>query len=228
MIPSAGHLFYVTDLDAPELNARDQHHAARVLRLRGGEELSVADGAGRWRRCCWTGTAAEPIGPIHREPQPAEPLTVAFALLKGSKPELVVQKLTELGIDRIVPLRVERAVVRHDAGRAERFHERLGEIAREAGMQSRRARLPLVGPTVSFREFLTSEDRPLLADRGGRPLRAGDTCVVIGPEGGWSDAERRDVPADDVVALAPGVLRAETAAMAAGVLLASLRSAHDG
>ena len=120
MIPSAGHLFYVADVSAPILDDADAHHAARVLRLRDGEVLSVGDGAGHWRRGRWTGRGIEPDGEVMVEPPVVRPVAVGFALVKGSKPELVVQKLTELGVDRIVPFTAARSVVRWDPGRGER------------------------------------------------------------------------------------------------------------
>ena len=81
-------------------------------------------------------------------PQPR--LGVAFALIKGGRPELVVQKLVELGIDDIRPFAASRSVVRWDEAKAVKNHERLERVAREAVMQCRRAWLPTVHPAVSF------------------------------------------------------------------------------
>ena len=98
-----------------ELRDDDRHHLERVLRLRAGDPLVLADGAGRWRparfgatvepdrRRCERAAAPEPADHAWRSPS-----------VKGDKPELVVQKLTELGVDRIVPFRAERSVVRWD------------------------------------------------------------------------------------------------------------------
>ena len=113
---------FVDDPGQPLLSDEDVHHLGRVLRLRDGEEVIAADGRGRWARTLWRGTQTlQPVtngsglggdGTVLSE-APAEPaLTVAFAPVKGERPEWVVQKLTELGIDRIVPLRSERSVVR--------------------------------------------------------------------------------------------------------------------
>ncbi len=88
-------------------------------------------------------------------------------------------------------------------------------------MQSRRARLPRVHPVVSFAE-VASLPGACRADRGGAPPSLARPLVLVGPEGGWDEGERQiDLP---VVALAAGVLRAETAAIAAGVVLTSLRT----
>ena len=91
---------FVDDLDAPELAPADHHHLARVLRLRDGDPLMVGDGAGRYRAARF-GTSLEPDGDIVSAPAPVPALTIGFALTKGDQPELVVQKLTELGVDRI-------------------------------------------------------------------------------------------------------------------------------
>jgi 16S rRNA (uracil1498-N3)-methyltransferase len=107
--------------------------------------------------------------------------------------------------------------VQWEGDRAAHHLERLRRIAREAAMQSRQPWLPEVGGVD------TLDDHPgaVLADPGGRPPAVGDTTILCGPEGGWSDAERGS--ADDRVALGPAVLRAETAAVTAGALLAALR-----
>ena len=77
-------------------------------------------GAGRWRPCRLTsGPLLEIAGATVGEPRPEPPITVAFALVKGERPELVVQKLTELGVDRIMPFVAGRSVVRWEPGRAE-------------------------------------------------------------------------------------------------------------
>ena len=122
---------FVTDLSAPALGPDDRHHFDRVLRLRPGAVITVADGQGSWRACRY-GAELEPIGPVTYE-APVEPeLGVAFALVKGDRPELVVQKLTELGIDVIVPFVAQRSVVRWD-GRARRPPPRAADEGRPGG-----------------------------------------------------------------------------------------------
>jgi 16S rRNA (uracil1498-N3)-methyltransferase len=217
-----GPLVFVDDLDAPLLAEDDLHHLARVRRVRDGHDLVLADGRGRWRPARMAGATPEPVGPHRSAPRPDPELGVAFALVKGQKPELVVQKLTELGVDRIVAFTAARSVVRWDAARSASAHQRLVRVAREAAMQSRRARLPTIEPVAAFPEVVT---RPgvCLADMGGGPLTLARPLVLVGPEGGWTDDERAaGVP---VVGLADGVLRAETAAIVAGGLLAALRAA---
>ena len=212
---------FVSDLHAPELSEDDEHHLSRVLRVRPGDELTVSDGAGGWRRCRF-GPRLEPSGPIERDDAAHPEIAVAFALVKGERPEWVVQKLTEVGVDRIVPFVAERTVVHWDERKAVRNHARLVLVAREAAMQSRRAWLPVVERIMTFAEVAT---RPgaVLADRAGAPPSLRRPLVLVGPEGGWSEQERGSgLPS---IGLGPHVLRAETAAIVAGAALCGLRSA---
>ena len=211
----------MADLDAPVLEEDDRHHLERVLRLRAGDVVTVAGGAGGWRRCTLGPEGRlEPDGEVVHEPAPAPLLTVAFALTKGERPELAVQKLTELGVDRIVPFPAARSVARWDADRALRHVERLRRVAREAAVQSRRARLPEVGDLGSLAALL-QEPGAALADPGGDPPSLALPTIVVGPEGGFTAEERALARA--TVRLGPHVLRAETAAMAGGALLVALR-----
>lgn len=217
---------FVADLDAPILDPGDAHHLGRVLRLRPQEPVVAADGRGHWRTCLFTdtpsdGPALAPVGDVAFEPAPDPPITIAFALTKGDKPEWVVQKLTEAGVDVIVPFFAARSVVKWEADKAARNHERLVKVAREAAMQSRRAWLPEVRPATTFAAAVAESDNPALADPDGEPLSPGRTCLFLGPEGGWSGEELEAVAAK--VSLAPNVLRAETATLAGGLLLAALR-----
>lgn len=215
-----GPLVLVDDLDALELDAADRHHLERVLRVRAGDPITVADGCGRWRTARF-GPEIEPTGEVIEEPEELPRLTVGFALVKGDKPETIVQKLTELGIDRIVPFRAERSVVRWDDERAAKAVSRLRAVARAAAMQCHRPRLPAVEDVTAL-AALAAEPGAALADRqGAPPSLATATTILVGPEGGWSDRERALL--DRRVALGGHVLRAETAAVTAGAVLAALR-----
>lgn len=236
---SAAAQVLVGDVHAPELDADAAHHLGRVLRLRAGAEVCASDGAGAWRRCRFDGVGTlEPDGEVECHAAPPYPLTVAFALVKGDKPELAVQKLTELGVDRIVVFAARRSVVRWDDERAARQLERLRRVAREACAQSRRLWLPevliaggleqvLAGGTVAEGAVAegTVAEGTVAADAGGRPLRSTDRTVLVGPEGGWDDGELLVAGRElDRVGMGEHVLRAETAAITAGVLLTTLRA----
>ncbi len=214
-----GPLVFVGDVDAPQLSDGDRHHLERVLRLRTGAPLTVGDGRGRWRPVR-LGADLEPAGDIEESARPEPELTVGFALVKGDKPELVVQKLTELGIDRIAPFRAERSVVRWDEARAAKAAARLRQVVRSAAAQCHRPWLPEVAAVADL-AGLVAADGVAVAERGAGPLPAACTTVLVGPEGGWAPGEVP--PGVPCVGLGPHVLRAETAAIAAGVVLIRAR-----
>ncbi len=153
--------------------------------------------------------------------RPTPPITVAFALVKGAKPELVVQKLTELGVDHIRPFVAARSVVRWDESKASAALTRWRKVVIEASRQSRRAWLPEVHAVAGFAAVaaLAGAHR---ADRGGPGMAPGVHTLLVGPEGGW-DGDELAAPLPPV-GLGSGVLRAETAAITAGALLAALRA----
>jgi 16S rRNA (uracil1498-N3)-methyltransferase len=221
-VGAVAHVF-VPDLAAPALTPGDRHHVERVLRLRVGEAVTASDGAGRWVACRWVGAAAlEVAGEVVVEPAPTPLVTVAFSPVKGERPEWAVQKLTELGVDRIVPLVAARLVVRWTGDRGEAVVARWRRVAREAAMQSRRAWLPVVEQVVPF-GVAAAWPGAALAVGGGDPPSLDRPVVLVGPEGGWSEDELA-VPGVATVGLGPNVLRTETAAVAAGALLVALRS----
>ena len=222
-LPRAAAHVFVDDLTEPRLTDDDRRHLERVLRLRPGETVTVSDGAGRWRRCSWrAGGELDVDGPEVLEPAPVPPVTVAFALTKGERPEWVVQKLTELGVDVIAGFRAARSVVRWDDARAAAQVQRWRRVAREAAMQSRRARLPHVSDLVDFHILAAAVAASgALAAPGGDAPSLDRPAVLVGPEGGWDESElAAGLPA---VGLGATVLRAETAAIAAGVVLCGLR-----
>lgn len=217
----AGPHVFVADVAEPVLDLVDHHHLARVLRLRPDELFTISDGAGAWRTARWTGDEIpEVVSAVRTEAAPLRRVTVGFALVKGDRPELVVQKLTELGVDVIVPFVAERSVVRWDEAKAATAANRLTKVAREASMQCRRCYLPVVEPLAPF-ERCAAGAGVVLAEQGAPPLAAEATGVLVGPEGGWTPAELDGRP---TAGLGNHVLRAETAAIAAGVLLTSLRA----
>ncbi|HUP87197.1 MAG TPA: RsmE family RNA methyltransferase [Acidimicrobiales bacterium] len=216
---------FVADLDRPVIDDVDRHHLERVLRLRIGERVTASDGRGGLRVCAFAaGGALEPLGDVDLAASPLSPsIGVGFALVKAVKPEWIVQKLTELGVDRILPFTAERSVVRWDESKAARNLDRLRRAAVEAAMQSRRRWLPQVEPVRPLAR-LTREGTSgiALADASGEPPSLEWPTVLVGPEGGWSDAER-SAGSERFVRFGSAVLRAETAAVTAGVLLSGLR-----
>ena len=212
---------FVADVEDPVLSADDRHHLSRVLRLRDGDALTVCDAAGRWRPASF-GDRLVASGDVVEVPPPAREVAVGFALIKSGRPELVVQKLTELGVDRILLLSAERSVVMWDEGKAAVQLHRLTRVVREAGMQSRRVRLPVLEP-LRQASVVARDPTVAMAEPGGSGLDGDVGVLLIGPEGGWTEAELGDRRR---VGLGSTVLRAETAAIAAGALMVALRDAR--
>jgi 16S rRNA (uracil1498-N3)-methyltransferase len=231
--PAVAHTFVDALDDDLVVSGDDGHHLARVRRLRSGEPVTAADGRGVWRPYVVSDAGSGRVdlhacGAAIVEPRLAPRLAVAFALTKGAKPDLVVQKLTELGSDRILPVRSHRSTPRWDRERDATAIERFRRIAREAAAQCRRARLPQIAPPAPL-ESLAGRPGLLVADRGGRtaselPEPPDDEWVlVIGPEGGLAPSEQVALGSPAALGVGPYVLRAETAAIAGAAVLAGRR-----
>jgi len=237
--PAVAHVLVDRPLDDDlVVDGRDGHHLQRVRRLGAGECVTAGDGRGAWRlyRVASAGRGRLELradSEASIEPALAPPLAVAFALTKGQKPESVVARLTELGVDRIVPFSARRSVVRWKDARTEPALERLRRVAREAAMQCRRARLPEVGAPARLDE-LARHPGLVLADREGEgPEAVPDPgpdgwLLLVGPEGGLDPAERQDLDGAPRLGLGPHVLRSETAAVAAAAALTVRRRAQGG
>jgi 16S rRNA (uracil1498-N3)-methyltransferase len=220
---------FVDDLDRPALADKDVHHFARVLRLRPGEVVSVSDGRGGSRLCEWLGGSLRPLTDATWAASPFPRVTVGFALTKGEHPEWAVQKLTEAGVDKMVVVVTDRCVTRWAPASEGRHLERLREVARQAAMQSRRVWAPTVEGPLAFSGVVQDaggrdHSDVALGVPGGAPLNLSTPTVLVGPEGGWSDSELAAIPSSRHIGLGPNVLRAETAALAAGLLLVALRT----
>jgi 16S rRNA (uracil1498-N3)-methyltransferase len=234
---AAAHLIVEHLDDELRVADADGHHLQRVRRLRAGELVTVADGAGHWRE--YTIVATRPgvltlearAAPV-TEPVLHPPLRVACALTKGEHPDAVVRHCSELGVDAVLLVVAARSVVRWDPERATRAVTRLRRVAREAAGQSRRARLLTVEPAVPLAD-LAGRAGLVVADRVGQPadLLPGPApegwLVVVGPEGGLTAAELTSLGDPPRLAVGPHVLRAETAALAAAAALAGHRHQPD-
>jgi len=234
---SVAHVF-VDDLAAPTLSDDDQHHLARVLRVRDGESVSASNGRGGWRLCQWRDGGLHGESDVHHVAAPTPRLGVAFVPVKGDRPEWAVQKLTEIGVDDIIVLApTRRAVVRWGD---DKHLRKLQVVAREAAMQSRRVWLPTVTGLVSLAE-VCARPGAAVADPAGEPFDAGTrdsaardasapspatSLIIIGPEGGF-DADEL-TPSVRRVSLGDTILRAETATLVAATLLANLRNRMKG
>ena len=213
----------------------DHRYLTRVLRLGVGDALILFDGAGREAdaeivrvgprateaRVIARRTIARPSGPQ---------ITLVQALARGEKLDLVVQKATELGVHRLIPVTTERAVLTLDHMRSTSRRLRWQKIAREASRQCGRADLPEIEPVTSLAVALAAAPRDalkLLFWEGARASKLRDALpaepptagvvLVVGPEGGFSDGEveRARDAGFAVVGLGPRILRTETAALVA-------------
>jgi 16S rRNA (uracil1498-N3)-methyltransferase len=226
------------DLHTPTvtLTGAEGRHAATVRRIRPGERVDVADGAGLIAECVVTdvgsGSVTLEVRARREVPVPDPRIVVVQALPKGDRAELAVETMTEVGVDVIVPFAAERCVARWPAGdRAAKALARWRSAAREAAKQSRRARIPEVtglatAPEVATR--LKSAAAALVLEPGAGAALArmdlpahGDVVLVVGPEGGLSPAELTAFTAAGAVGtrLGDSVLRASTAGAAAAAVL---------
>ena len=210
-------------------------HLTRVLRLRPKAVLTLFNGRGGEYAASLERVQGSKVTVAIGEHAAIErespfPLTLAQGVSRGERMDLVVQKATELGVARLVPVLTERSIVRLDEEQSDRKSNHWRAIAISACEQCGRNRLPEVALPSRLREFLrqaAAESVRLLLSPSAtqriedvrRPARG--ATVLIGPEGGLSDAEQEDALAAGFTAvnLGPRVLRTETAAIASLTLL---------
>jgi 16S rRNA (uracil1498-N3)-methyltransferase len=223
--------FFVPEITDGEavLRGEDAHHLARVLRVEPGQQFEISDGAGAYLAEIMDVSKAAVRFRVLEElstASPLPPITLYVALIKFDRFEWMVEKATEIGVARIVPVEAARTEQGLFAAAGKRV-ERWRKIAREASQQSRRVSAPLVDeacrppalPAIGHRFRL--EEQPgsaLLLE--ALPATGEPVALLIGPEGGWTDAERSrlDGAGWSPVSLGTAILRAETAAIvAAGV-----------
>jgi 16S rRNA (uracil1498-N3)-methyltransferase len=223
------------------LVADEARHLREVLRLKPGDEVYVFNGEGKEFLSRIEESRRDNARlQIIREVEPARPesqlqLTLALALLKGEKFDLVVQKATELGVTRIVPVMTKNADIRlRDESDAAKRVTRWQRIAMEAAKQSGRAVVPTIANVIAFNSLIEipggRNDCLMFSERDGQSLLqtkqniAADVnqmTALVGSEGGWNDEEIAAARAAGwtVVTLGGRTLRAETAAIAVIALL---------
>lgn len=210
----------------------EAHHAANVLRLRPGDAMVVFDGAGNYADAEVVAVGKDgvrvAVTEVMSEPHLPLELTIATAIPKGKRWQALVEKCTELGVDRIVPMRTE-----HGVAKGEGDPEKWRRWVVEAAKQCRRSRLPEVCEPIDLAEVLSDARRDgslvFFADPAGEGAVAYREAIVgakrvvalVGPEGGFSEAE---VAACRLAGAHPlrvssFILRIETAAAAVCLLI---------
>jgi 16S rRNA (uracil1498-N3)-methyltransferase len=223
------------------------HHLARVARLRAGEAVEITDQRELFLATVKTTAAGQVEFAVVEQlaaPAPPFPVVLQAAIFKFPRFEWIIEKAAELGVQRIVPIAAgfsERGLVQAAAKRRARWQK----IAEEAAQQSRRLASPpveevcsleqaIAGAAGPLRLFLDSNSPPLAdllrAATAADAAALGEHCVgtpaylLVGPEGGWTDSERERARAGGYQAagLGSGILRAETAALAALAIVTHL------
>ncbi|MBA4062506.1 MAG: RNA methyltransferase RsmE [Isosphaera sp.] len=222
--------FYTPDPLGPGeyvLSGAEGHHLAAVRRFGPGDRVTLFNGDGHDypAEVLGAGKKSVTLRILRAEAADRElpfPLVVGSALPKGDRADFLVEKLTELGVTRFVPLVTARAVVRPKASVAEKFARAVVEASKQCG----RSRLMAVDPPRAWDEFLALPDLPesrwVLRPGPGRVGTAGEggAAVAVGPEGGFTADEVAAAEAAGwrAAGLGPRVLRVETAAVAAAAL----------
>ena len=219
-LPAAG------TLELPDALA---HHAVRVLRLRDGERIVLFDGEGGEAEATLQvrGKSACAHLEARREVDRESPLQIVLvqALAASDKMDWVVQKAVELGVSAVQPVQAERSVLRLAGERADKRHAHWQQVAVSACEQCGRNRIPEVRPLQPLTQWLAAHRGALnyvLAPGGAasfadEPAAQDVVHLLVGPEGGWSEAEMSafDAAGCRRVRLGPRVLRTETAGLAA-------------
>ena len=238
-------LLFVDDLSGVNvgmivsLPADESRHAAAALRMTTGESVLVADGKGRLA----AGAAQVQgnhvgvvVSSVEFIAQPNPRITIVQALAKGEHGELAVDLMTQAGVDRIIPWSASRSIVQWKEDRANKSRTKWLNMARTAAKQSRRAWIPEISEVMSTKELaacIPSFDATfILHEDAVHPLASaklpvsGEICLIVGPDGGISDAEISEFMGAGAAtaALGSSVLRASLAgAMGLGVLSTRLR-----
>jgi len=218
-----------------DLERENSQYIQNVLRLKMGDVVSLFDGRGSEHEAAITelseGIITVEIGAKKRACLPDLKVTLAQSLPKGSKMDFIIQKSTELGVDRIIPFMSSRSIPRLSERKAVERRKRWERIAVEACRQCGRARIPEIRSIVTFEEMLEAKEEESLGillwedetERGIKELLrdkrygdSGDFFVIVGPEGGFSREEAERAIARDFISASLGslILRAETAPLA--------------
>lgn len=230
------HRFFIPQLYNEEMTITgvDAKHIGKVLRMQPGDKLQIVsdDGVSALAEVATitestvTVRCLEKLAESH---EPAVKITLAQGLAKGEKMDFIIQKAVELGAYSIVPVAMEHSVVRLDGAKADKKVERWQKIAEAAAKQSKRDIIPQVQDVQTIKEVLANndcktkiiayecEDRMSLKTALREAGQMEDLLLIIGPEGGISEAELAKAREAGAVPVSLGrrILRAETAGLVA-------------
>lgn len=220
-----------------QLFGEDEKHIKTVLRAREGEEITLCDGEGMDYQCriasLERGVLLDILSKEVCETEPKTKITLYQGLPKADKMELIIQKCVELGVDRIVAVSTERAIVKLDKKEAKKL-ERWQKIAEAAAKQSGRGKIPEIGQQVlKFKEAVAEAkelDGSIIPyereeETGIRQFvenfKGESVGVFIGPEGGFADEEIALAQENGITPITLGkrILRTETAGMTTTAIL---------
>jgi 16S rRNA (uracil1498-N3)-methyltransferase len=247
--------FYAPDLDPASgratLSADESHHLVRVLRLARGDHAVIFDGRGveflaRVESADRQAAVVRLIEPRQSALDPTVPIVLVQSVLKGDKMDTVIRDATMAGVSQVAPVVTERSLVKVSALARAHTLERWQRVAVSSAKQCGRARLPTIEKGVPFGDWLqTPFDglrlflvEPSTGDQNSSRLQdvlrdAPPTTVgcIVGPEGGWSPAEREVATEAGCIAvrLGPMTLRADAAGLVAVAILSfALDRSSDG
>lgn len=232
------HRFFVApekiEGDTIEITGEDVRHIVKVLRLKNGDEVIIADGTGQEYYGKLAAAKKERVTvKVERKAfaasEPPVKVTLLQGIPKGDKMELIVQKCTELGIFRIVPVAAARTIVQLSPEKARNRVERWQRVAEEAAKQSQRAIIPCVEEVRTVEAAISKFGQGLMLvpweEERSRTMKevlqqhgqAKDVTLLIGPEGGLEASEVELAMSQNAVpvTLGPRILRTETAGWAA-------------
>lgn len=223
--------FYIEKTDITEniatISGEEAQHISRVLRMKKGDEVTLCDGEGMFYEAVLSDfsdktVTAEILSSRRAETEPQVQVTIFQGVPKNPKLETIIQKLTEIGAVRLVPVDTKRAVAKLDK---ENKVERLRKIAREAAKQSKRGIVPEVLSPLSFKEAVKmasesdlalipyEEEREMSLKKALQGKKPKTVSVMIGPEGGFDSEEIKFAKENGITSVTLGkrILRTETA-----------------
>lgn len=209
------------------LESTDLHHIKNVMRMNIGDSIEcVYDGITYLCRIDGYANNISIISKLDENNELDTEITIAIALVKEQKFDLILQKLTELGVSRIIPLNMERSIIKLDSQKLEKKKKRWESICKEASEQSHRNKIPEITNIMSLKELvkLEVEDKYVCSVKEkenlvNKYLQNNSKCAtmlyVIGPEGGITDKEEDFLNNNGYtsISLGPRVMRVETAAI---------------